>query len=167
MTPAALKREAERRGILAQDDVAWFVENGEEVMLFEELLRSNGKLEHGEFVVEGEPDHAAGWGTVLVWKDRDFKGVFEEYWPTIEARREFLAAKADQQAQQREQQPERKGPLSRRTEPDPNRPCWVLKSLGMTKGSAEHMGGFKVILEEYECVIPSPHEGDSRRGFPK
>src|SRR6266849_3890851 len=98
MTPADLKREAKRRGILDKDDVAWFVENGEEVMLFEEALRSKALLEAGEFVVKGEPDHAAGWGTVLVWKGlfdspRWFEEYFEEEWPTSEARRELLAAK--------------------------------------------------------------------------
>ena len=40
MTPAELRREAKRRGILDEDDVAWFVENGAEVMLFEEALRA-------------------------------------------------------------------------------------------------------------------------------
>jgi len=157
MTPAELRCEAKLRGILDEDDVAWFVENGAEVMLFEEALRSTEserlkdfKLKPGEFVVEGEPDHARGWGTVLLWKP-GYKELFE-VWPRSALRRELLAAKAERHAQQREEQPERKGALSRRTEPDPNQPCWVLKSLGMTKGSAEHMGGFKVILEEYECV---------------
>jgi hypothetical protein len=156
MSISDLRHEAKRREITDREAVAWFVENGEEVMLYEEWLREpdeDGKvyLKPDEDAVYGEYDYHTNTPGALSWRTSNGEKQFAEKWPESEQRRDLLAAKAQQQAQQAAA-PERKGALSRQVEPSHDRPCWVLKSLGMTKGSAERMGGFKVILEEYECV---------------
>jgi hypothetical protein len=160
---ADLRREAKRREITDREAVAWFIENGEEVMLFEEWLRSrdefkeDGKknllhLEPDEDMVYGEYDYDTRTAGALSWRDVYFKKLFEEQWPASPARRKLLAAKAEEQAQRPEQpaEPERKGALSRQIEPPHDRPCWVLQSLGMTQPIKGQMGGFKLVLREYD-----------------
>jgi hypothetical protein len=157
---ADLRHEAKHREITDRAAVEWFVENGEEVMLFEEWLKSRDEfnedgeknllyLEPDQAVVYGEYDYHSRTAGALSWRAEYFKEGFEKRWPTSKARRDLLATKTEEQTE-RPAEPERKGALSQQIEPSHDKPCWVLQSLGMTQPIKGQMGGFKLVLREYD-----------------
>jgi hypothetical protein len=117
LSVAELRREAERRGFddYAGDTLDWFLDNAEDLLLWEEYQNEPGEWGDGReglpAVVVGGPFHDIDEDQAFIlplWgygeQSKPVKEKFDK-WRTGQERLDFLARKAEREAKQPEQAP--------------------------------------------------------------